>query len=201
MEKQQLIFIHGGETFDHYNDYVYFLESCTYNPYEEKEKRWKDSLGEKLGDDYLVISPLMPSKYNAKYIEWKLWFEKIFQYLEGNTILVGHSLGGIFIAKYLSENHFPNKILATYLIAAPYDEKDSEYSLADFILPESLKLLEKQGGKICLYHSKDDPIVPFLDLEKYSNALPDSQKIVFDDRGHFLQAAFPELIDHLQGLN
>ena len=198
--KRQVIFIHGGETFDEYEDYIEYLNRYEFNPAKEKDKRWKDSLGERLGDGFEVMAPAMPSKYNAKYREWKIWFEKTFPYIHDGVILVGHSLGGIFLAKYLSENNFPTKICATYLIAAPYDSDNSEYSLADFILPDSLKKFEEQGGTIFIFHSEDDPIVPFVDLEKYLRALPSAVKVAFKDKNHFMDEEFQELIDSIKNL-
>ena len=114
--KKQVVFIHGGETFDTYDDYIKYLEECDFNPDKDKEKRWKHSLGEKLGSDFNVIAPLMPCKYNSKYNEWIIWFEKLFPYLKDTVVLVGHSLGGIFLAKYLSENGFPKKWSITRLL-------------------------------------------------------------------------------------
>ena len=197
--KKQVIFIHGGETFDTYDDYVKFLKEFEFDPYK-KVKKWKDSLGEKLGEDFEIIAPLMPSSYNAKYLEWKIWFEKVIPYIKDNVVIIGHSLGGIFVAKYLSENVFPKKILATYLIAPPYDDKDSEYSLADFVLPDTLEKFEKQSEKIFLFQSKDDTLVTFVNAEKYAKALPKAKKIIFKDRGHFLQEEFPELIESIKNL-
>ena len=46
---------------------------------------------------------------NARYEEWKIWFERMIPFLNDNVILVGHSLGGIFFVKYLSENLLPIK--------------------------------------------------------------------------------------------
>lgn len=191
--KKQVVFIHGGETFNTYSDYIQFLKNCDFNLDGNKQKRWKQSLEEKLGDDFMIITPRMPCKYNAKYKEWKIWFEKIFIYLEDNVVLIGHSLGGIFLAKYLSENNFPKKILATYLIAAPYND-------VDFILPKDLQKFEKQTGIIFIYHSEDDPIVPFTDLRKYAVSLPKAKTIIFKNKGHFLQEEFPELIKSIQQL-
>jgi hypothetical protein len=115
-------------------------------------------------------------------------------------ILLGHSLGGIFLAKYLSENKFPKKILAIFLISAPYEDKDADYSLCDFILPKSLSRLQKQGDKIFLYHSKDDSVVPFADLEKYKQAIPGAKAVIFKNKGHFDQAEFSELIRNIRNL-
>jgi len=199
--KKQIVLIHGGDTFDTYEEYIEFLKEYELDdPSKNNQKRWKHTFEEKLGSDFNVIAPLMPSKYNAKYKEWKIWFEKLFPYLEDNVVLIGHSLGGTFLAKYLSENNFPKNILATYLIAAPYDDKDSDYSLSDFALSNNLEEFEKQGGKIFLYHSKDDPMVPFTDIEKYAKALPSAEKVIFENREHFLQEEFPELIESVQHL-
>ena len=58
-------------------------------------------------------------------------------------------------------------------------------------MPEKLDL---QSNKIFLYHSKDDPVVPFSALEKYKNALPQATVRVLDGRGHINQEDFPELV-------
>ena len=198
--KKQIIFIHGGETFETYNDYLEYLKGCEFDPYKERGEMWKDSLGEKLGSDFEVIAPQMPSQKNAKYLEWKLWFEKVIPYVKDSVVIVGHSLGGIFVAKYLSESDFPKKILATYLIAPPYDDKDSEYSLADFVPLDTLERFEKQGGKIFIYQSKDDTLVPFINAEKYAKDLPKVTLVVFENKGHFLQEEFPELVESIKNL-
>lgn len=199
--KKQIILIHGGDTFATYNDYISALRSWPeFEPFPEKHKKWKDSLTEELGDDFEVLAPAMPSKHNAKYVEWKIWFEKVIPLIKEEVILIGHSLGGIFLAKYLSEENFSKKIVATFLISAPYDEDDSDESLADFGLPESLTQLEKQSSKIFVYHSKDDPIVPFIDASKYMKVLPSAMFVEFADRGHFLQGEFPELVAEIKQL-
>ncbi|MDP3402489.1 MAG: alpha/beta hydrolase, partial [bacterium] len=132
---RQLVFIHGGETFNAYEDYVDALRSWTYEPTKESQKRWKHTLPEKLGDEWEVFMPSMPSKYNAKFLEWSIWFEKVIPHLNDGVVLVGHSLGGIFLAKYLNEHEMPVRVLATFLVAAPFDTEDTDYSLADFVLP------------------------------------------------------------------
>ncbi|MFA5249109.1 MAG: alpha/beta hydrolase [Candidatus Paceibacterota bacterium] len=201
--KKQVFVVHGGETFDTYEEYVECLKGYKIGleDIRNKKNRWKKNLGEDLGNDFEVILPQMPNEMNAKYAEWKIWFEKFSPLLNETVVLAGHSLGGIFLAKYLSENVFPKKIIATFLIAAPYGEKGCKPTLGDFILPQSLDLLQKQGGEIFLYQSKDDPFVPFADFEKYKNALPGAKAAVFEDRGHFLQSNFLELADDIKALN
>jgi len=152
-----------------------------------------------LGDTYEVLTPRMPNSNNAKYIEWKIWFEKLFPFLYGEVILVGHSLGASFLAKYLSEEQFPKKILATLLIAGPYDS-DGDRPMVEFTLPNSLALFEEQGGTISLYHSKDDPVVAFSELSKYQKALPNAKITSFEDRRHFNQESFPEIVIDIQSI-
>ena len=65
-------------------------------------------------------------------------------------------------------------------------------------LPLFKTLFEKQGGKIFIYQSKDDPIVFRSEAEKYQRALPNATVILFGDRGHFTQEELPELIAEIK---
>lgn len=196
--KTQVVIIHGGDTFETYQEYLSSLKDFQIDLDYINKKGWKKSLQEKLGDDFAVISPKMPNSGNAKYLEWKIWFEKFFPFLNDEVVLIGHSLGGLFLTKYLSENIFPKKIKATLLVAPPFDSADSEYTLGDFSLPNELIKFQEQGGKIYFYHSKDDPVVSFVDFNKYKKALSTASFIVFEDREHFVQEEFPEIIEKIK---
>lgn len=200
--KHQIFVIHGGDTFDTYEEYLKFLKDweIDFEEYRSGKSGWKKTLGERLGKDFEVIMPNMPNSLNAKYAEWKIWFDKFIPHFEAAVVLVGHSLGGVFLAKYLAENILKSKILGVFLVAAPFDAKDSDYTMADFILPESMDKLEEQAGKIFIYHSKDDPVVPFADAGKYKEKINDAVLKTFDDRGHFLQEELPGLIDDIKSL-
>jgi len=198
--KKQVVVIHGGDTFETYEEYLNFLRGYEIDieRYKSDKSDWKPWLRQKLGADYEVTLPTMPSKYNAKYIEWKIWFEKFIPFLHDGVILVGHSLGGTFLTKYLSENQFKKKIKAVFLVGAVYDKDDDGYSVVSFALPEKLNL---QTEKIYLYHSKDDPVVPFSTLGQYKKVLPKAETKVFEDRGHFNQEEFPELAQDILNLD
>lgn len=85
----------------------------------------------------------MPNGNNAQYIEWKIWFERLLPFLNDGVILIGHSLGGIFLAKYLSENNFSIKVRAAILIAAPFDALGMKESLSQFKLLSPLENFKK----------------------------------------------------------
>ncbi|NTW27290.1 MAG: alpha/beta hydrolase [Candidatus Moranbacteria bacterium] len=198
--KKQVICIHGGDSYASYDEYLNFLKSHILTIEQLKKIGWKNKLQENLGDEYDVILPQMPCKWNAKYAEWKIWFDKIIPFLQDNVILVGHSMGSIFLVKYLSENKIDRKITATILVSAPFDEKDTDEKLMDFNLPDSIEGFKEQAGKIFLIQSEDDPVVPFVDLEKYGKVIPDAEKVIFKDRGHFSGEEFPEIIELIKNI-
>jgi len=197
--KKQVVVIHGGDSFDTHEEYLSFLRDFEIDSLDYfRGKSWKTTLQERLGDNFEVILPRMPNPFDARYAEWKIWFDKLVPFLSDGVVFVGHSLGGIFLAKYLSENKFPKTITATILISAPFDGEGDEESLVDFILPSSLELFERQGGKIFVYRSEDDTSVLPIQCEKYKKALPSAQTMIFEDRGHFTQEEFPELVKHIK---
>lgn len=198
--KQQILVIHGGGTFDTYDEYINFLKTKEVTLDKLLKKDWKTSLQEKLGGEYQVVAPQMPNSQNARYLEWQIRFERILPVLDESLILIGHSLGGIFLAKYLSENDISKKVIATFLIAAPYKDEPGE-SLTDFKIVDDLSRLEKQSGTIYLYHSKDDPVVPYAHAELYSHKLQQAVLRTFDDRKHFNQSDFPEIEEDIRNLN
>jgi len=197
-EKKQIVIVHGGTTFARQEEYLSYLKfrDVTLDTFL-MHRDWKPSLPAALGEGYEILVPQMPNKTDARFEEWVLWFDRIVPFLKDGTVLVGHSLGGIFLAKYLSVRILPKKIGALILIAAPFDAVAGE-SLGDFALPVSLSGTEKQVEKIFLFYSKDDPVVPFEQMIKYEEAFPKAVVKIFTDRQHFNQEEFPELIQFLR---
>lgn len=196
---QQVILIHWGDCYRSNDDFAKAIEKWDYNPFEEK-KIWRYALGEKFPSGFQYIAPQMPNKDMASYNIREIWFEKLFPYLEGNPIVIGHSLGGLFLSKYLAENTFPMSISQLYLLATPSPDlfiQAWEY-LADFPYEVSLlPHLEKQVEQIFIYHSKDDLVLPFIHGERLAQYLPSAKFMVFEDRGHFNQAEFPEIVENI----
>lgn len=195
MNKPQIFIIHGGMTFRNRQDYLRFLKTREISL--KKKIRWtEDYLDEKLGKKFEIIRPRMPLQDNAKYEEWKIHFERYFPLLRKNVILIGGSLGGIFLAKYLSENKFPKKILSTYLICPPYDDTlDKEDLVGGFKLKSDLSLLEKNCSRLNFLFSKDDNIVSITQAEKYRAKLKKAKFIIYKSKnGHFKISKFPEII-------
>ncbi len=193
--KRQVVVIHGGDSFKTHKEYLRFLKAwrIDFKRYLLGKNDWKRYLGKTLGKNYEVVLPDMPNKTNAKYTEWKIWFEKFISYLKPGVVLIGHSLGGLFLAKYLSRTKFPKKIHAVFLVAAPM-------GCGNFTPPKNFREIEAQSEKVFLYHSKDDPVVPFTDFKKYRRNLKSAVTRVFRDRSHFNQEKLPELVKDIRDL-
>ena len=194
-EKTQIFIAHGGMTFKNNKDFLSFLKNRKLSI--ERKIRWTGGyLEKKLGKRFHIIRPRMPLQDNAKYEEWKIHFENYFPLLKNNLILIGTSLGGTFLAKYLSENKFPKKILATYLICPPFDNTlEGEDLVGGFKLKKDLSLIEKNSEKTTLMFSKDDEVIPISHAKKYRDKLKKSKIIIYPSKnGHFKIKKFPEII-------
>lgn len=199
---KQIIALHGGNAFDSYEKFVGWLHDFkieNINYFKAKKNNWKFSLEEELGVEYEVLLPIMPNKQNAKYSEWNIWFKRLYPFLQNEVVLIGHSLGATFLARFLAEEDFPVKIVGTFLVAGPYDVDDHR-SGSEFALPSSLAKFERQGGNIFLYQSEDDPSVEYTALTKFKKAIPSSTTRAFKDRGHFNQETFPEIVEDIKSL-
>ena len=194
---KQVCIIHGGSTFDSDADFLTNLaqQELDYTRILYRQ-RWNNWLGETL-TNYEVLTPSMPNSANAKYDEWSLYFSKIVPFLRKDAVLVGHSLGGIFLAKYLTEHADTLHVDKVALVAAPYDD-ETEESLASFKLPQDMSKLARTAQEFHLFQSKDDFVVPFAELAKYQAILPRAAATIFEDRGHINTPTFPELIDFIK---
>ena len=189
--KTQIFFIHGGMTFKNKKDYLNYLRTRKLTLDYEYIVRWSDEyLKNELGRKFQTIRPRMPNKEDSKYEAWKINFENYIPHLTDNVILIGESLGGIFLAKYLSENKLSKKILSVYLVAAPFDGENGGFKLKD-----DLSLLEKNSKNLYLLFSKDDDIVPVGHAKKYRNKLKGAKIFILEGKnGHFSVPKLPEII-------
>lgn len=191
---RQIFVIHGGNTYDNYDQYLEQLHNSSIN-YErlKPQSSWKLWLRNQL-PEYDVLAPSMPNSDNAQYKEWCLIFEKIVPFFSSNDVtLVGHSLGGIFLAKYLTEHPLPRPINRLILVAAPYDGEEHE-SLGTFRHSKTPNLAAS-AKEVHFMHAKDDEVVPFSELTKYRDALPTAYFHVYETGNHFFWPEFPELLE------
>ncbi len=193
--KVKVFMVHGGMTFKNQKDYMHFLKTRSISI--EKYESWRgDYLDKKLGRGFEVIRPRMPLSENARYKDWEIFFKRHLPYLKGRTIFVGVSLGGVFLAKYLSEHKLPKKALSVFLVCPPFDNSLSgEDLVGGFTLKSDISLLEENTKHLRLLFSKDDKTVPVAHAEKYRNKLKNADVVIYKSKsGHFRIPTFPEIV-------
>lgn len=170
-------------------------------PGTEAGKHFTHTLREDLGEDFEVFMPSMPNKQNADFTEWSMWFERHFTYLSGEVTLVGWSLGGMFLTKYLSEQEVPFVVNKLVLLGAPcgkYDSPDGNDCGNFQFEPSVLSALAAKVEKILILHSNDDFVVPVEAAHQYKTHLPNAELVIYEDKNHFLSPKFPELLTILR---
>ena len=117
-------------------------------------------------------------------MDWKAEIAAELASLEDEVILVGHSVGGSILLKFLAEEPAVLSISGLFLIATPYFGGDRNWDYEALTLPPDFP--EKLSGipRIFFYHSRDDEIVPFAHLALYAAKLPKAIIHEFDGRGH-----------------
>jgi uncharacterized protein len=164
--KRQVLFIHGG------GQGAY-----------EADKELAANLRDELGAAYDVRCPEMPDEESPEYEAWKEEIEQELAMLDGEVILVGHSLGALILLKYVSEVKMGKPVAGLFLVATPYVgtggwEFEEDALREDFAAKLPLRL------PVFLYHSHDDEVVPFAHLALYEAKLPQATIHEFDGRGH-----------------
>ncbi len=190
-----MLTVHGGMTFKNEKDYLRYLRTKKIST--SKKVRWVPGYLEKaLGKKFEVISPRMPLQDFARYRDWAVLFKRYLALLKGEFILVGSSLGGVFLAKYLSENKLQKKALSVYMVCPPFDNTlIGEDLVGGFNLKSDLSLIEKNCKNLYLMFSRDDDVVPVAHADKYRKKLPNARIIVYRSKnGHFDIPKFPEII-------
>ncbi len=142
------------------------------------------SLQTALGSAYHVRYPKMPNEESPEYAAWKAQITTELATLDDEIILVGHSLGGSVLVKYLSEEQVEQPIAGLFLIAAPYWGGDDNWNYDELTLPQDVAATLASIPRIFLYHSRDDEIVPFAHLALYAAKLPQATIRVSNGRGH-----------------
>ena len=105
---------------------------------------------------YEVVSPDLPGNYFPEYDGWLKAIEDFAP--DGNSILIGHSLGGVAILKYLEKAEVPVKQIV--LAATPIDSMDFPQIASFFNSSFHWDKIKQNAHKINLINEADDPLVP-----------------------------------------
>jgi predicted alpha/beta hydrolase family esterase len=140
--------------------------------------------------------PIMPEAYNPEYNAWKEIFDRL--PLNEETILVGHSCGGGFIVRYLSENDVK---VGKVVLVAPWIDPDKylKTGMFDFNIDENI--VAKTKG-ITIFSSTDDMQEVQDSVEILKNKIKNIKIVEFQNYEHFCYGdmkthEFPELLEEV----
>jgi predicted alpha/beta hydrolase family esterase len=158
-------------------------------------QHWLPWLQEKLISKGVNASALeMPKPYDPDYEKWRNVFEK--NDINNQTILVGHSCGGGFLVRWLSENKVN---VGKVVLVAPWTDPTKELETDFFNFTIDPDLVSRTLGVTVMYSIDDDEVI-LKTVNEIKVALPQASFIEFTNKGHFTledmgTVEFPELLD------
>ncbi len=147
-----------------------------------------------------TTTPEMPVPYAPVYEQWRDTFERIPRTEE--SILVGHSCGGGFLVRWLSEH--PTERVGKVILVAPWidpDHLDGEHMTNFFDFTIDPNLITKTDG-ITVFVSEDDDVSMLRTAEELEKHIVGIKIIRKKDKGHFSTGdgvyEFPELLEEIK---
>jgi len=153
-----------------------------------------------LGDGYRIHHPAMPDPENPRYMPWKMALQSSLPVGGNKSALIGHSLGGSVIVKYLSEGLCQMPLAGLFLVGAPYWGTRG-WAMEEFMFPRDFQSKLPDIDKIFVYHSRYDKFVPFSHGQFYTKALEGSVFRAIDGDQHEFNEGLPVLVKDIQHLS
>jgi predicted alpha/beta hydrolase family esterase len=182
------VIIHGMPSKEEYLDLA--------NP-AQSNRHWFPWLQKQLAIRDVVAQSLeMPEPYTPVYEKWRTTFEQM--HLDENTALFGHSCGGGFFVRWLSEN---KKNVGQVVLVAPWLDTEKEIATGFFDFEIDSNFVSRTKGVTIMYSTDDgESILNSVALLK--EKLPDAVFKEFTDKGHFcsdnlINNEFPEILEVL----
>lgn len=139
----------------------------------------------------LCQAPEFPRAYDPVYAEWARIFERL--EITKETTLVGHSCGGGFLLRFLSEH--PDMAPARVFLIAPWLDPNKTLTTDFFGFTIDPTLTDRTHVE--LFISSDDEDSMWDSFRTIKIALPLITVHEFSDKEHFTQKEFPELLEKL----
>lgn len=166
------------------------------------EENWFPWMKEELTDrGFSVIIPQFPTPEGQSLESWNNVFDKYRPQLDERTIMIGHSLGGLYLLRVLESLEHPVK--AAFFVSAPvgvkpikFYEGDEKFSGFSFDW-EKIQAGAKHFG---VFHSDNDPYVSLGNGRELAKNLGVDLSFV-PNAGHFNAVAgyteFPKLFEEV----
>ncbi len=172
---------------------IYFIHSAGPQGPHEGSDDLLHYLRHSLQPSFKLHNPAMPNPENPRYYDWKMRLQADLPIGSSKIALVGHSLGGSVLIKYLSEGLCQAPIVALFLVSVPFWGTRG-WIMKEFTPdPDFLERLPKIE-RTFIYHSRQDPWVPYSHAAFYSKHLPQATVRTLDGAQHEFKTGLPELV-------
>ena len=178
---------------------VLFIHSAGAQSGDQGSTPFVKHLRQSLGSAYRVSCPAMPAPTKPSYERWKNELERLLQSDSSPPILVGHSLGGSVLLKYISEHRPGIPAAGLFVVAAPY-WGSTGWKVKEFALRKSFARSLPKALRIYLYQSRDDEEVDIEHLLRYSKAIPRATVRILDGGGHSFKEGLLPLAEDIRAL-
>jgi len=189
-EMKNAIIVHGkpGEE-EYYSEEYPSSSNFAWIPWLQKQLIIKDIKAD---------TPEMPHAYEPQYELWKTEFERF--NITPETILVGHSCGGGFLVRWLSENK--DVMVDKVILVSPWIDPEKENKYDFFRGFEIDPTLSSRANKIIAYTSDNDFEHCKESVGVIKETVPEIEVREFIGMGHFIPMhmksnEFPELVEDI----
>ena len=163
---------------------VLFIHSAGSQGEGEGSSAFLAKLRAELGPAYAVDGPLMPNPDAPEARPWLDAVGGLIARAKGPFALVGHSLGGSIILKWLAENPLPGGLVGVVTIAAPFWGA-RDWDVSEFALPQDAGARLAKVPRIVLFSGRSDKVVPAEHLTLYADAVPGIETATVDGDHEF----------------
>ncbi|PST84353.1 hypothetical protein C7T94_06460 [Pedobacter yulinensis] len=146
-----------------------------------------------------IRCPIVADPEKPTYDSWTQELTTAFSEIDGSVILVGHSLGGSVLLKFLSEHSLQQRVTGLFLIATP-NWDDPDWDVEEYKLESDFAQKLPPVPAAFIYHSTDDPVVPFDHHLFYKTTLSHATVRQLPGNDHVFGAGLPVLIADLRSL-
>jgi predicted alpha/beta hydrolase family esterase len=169
---------------------IFIIHGAYGNP-EDNWFPWLKSELEKLG--CRVFVPKFPTPENQSLENWLKVFEDYKQYLDENSIVVGHSLGPAFLLNVFEKSDKPTKaafFVSGFLNLSGNPDFDNIDNINKSFVEKSFdwQKIKQNCPKFFVFHSDNDPYVPLEKARELAKNLG-VDVILVKNAGHFNEKA------------
>ncbi len=159
---------------------------------------WQPWLKAELERRGLEVSlPEMPHADRPTIPEWTAFIARLVGAPDGQTILIGHSLGAQAVLRYLEAlGASGGSVARTILIASNFpfgmsaEDADQRTGGDPVLMPWLITgvdpaMVSRAAGKCIVILSDNDPYIPFEEARSSFKAIPGAKVVVVPGKGHF----------------